>query len=232
MAAAMELGHIISALRRHRIMVLVTVVLAVVVAGFSMYKPDGSPRFKPQFTSQTRILVDSANFGLGRVELAQSTDALQGGGMDNRAMTVAFFVDSRYVTDLIPKDVVQGTSAILVTPLEKTPVIQIEVTADSAAHASAMAGGLPRALETYIRSRQEKAGTPPKQRVEITVVAPPTDPASASSMAKALALLAFLMVVGAGFFITILRDNHQRTRRGAGTGGEPGAGPAEPEPAT
>lgn len=208
----MELGDIFAALRRRKRTVVVALLLAIAVAAFSLYKPDGSPRAVPAFNSQTRVLVDSSNFGLGRVELSSSDTSLAGGGFGDRAQTVVFFVDSKLVTDRIPKELVAATSAIVVTPLLKTPVIQIEVTADTPQHAQQMATALPKAMESYFASRQAKASTPQLQRVEITLVQPATDPVAAPSQAKALAILAFLMVFGAGLLVAIVRDNYLRTR--------------------
>jgi len=208
----MELGDIFAALRRRKRTVIVAFLLAIAVAAFSLYKPDGSPRATPAFNSQTRVLVDSSNFGLGRVELSSSDTSLAGGGFGDRAQTVVFFVDSKLVTDRIPQELVKATSAIVVTPLLKTPVIQIEVTADTPQHAQQMATALPKAMESYFASRQAKASTPQLQRVEITLVQPATDPVAAPSQAKALAILAFLMVFGAGLLVAIVRDNYLRTR--------------------
>lgn len=212
MHADMELGDIFAALRRRKRTVVIALLLAIAVAAFSLYKPDGSPRAVPAFNSQTRVLVDSSNFGLGRVELSSSDTSLAGGGFGDRAQTVVFFVDSKLVTDRIPQELVKATSAIVVTPLLKTPVIQIEVTADTPQHAQQMATALPKAMQGYFASRQAKASTPQLQRVEITLVQPATDPVAAPSQAKALAILAFLMVFGAGLLVAIVRDNYLRTR--------------------
>lgn len=208
----MEVHEMVQALRRQKWFLAVGVLLALVVGFLSVYSPTGKPRAKPQFVSKSRILVDSNGFGLGRVELAKSDTALAGGGFDNRAQTISYFVDSALVQRYVPKPLRDQTVALVTIPFEKVPVFEIQATAATPKAAEGIAQASAEAVGKFFTAREDAAGTPKLQRVTANVIQPATPAVAQSSKAKALGILAVLVLLGLAIFAALTRDKYRQAR--------------------
>lgn len=208
----MEVHEMFMALRRQKLFLAIGVVLALVVGVLSTYGLDGKPRAKTEYLSKSRVLVDSNGFGLGRVELASSDTALAGGGFDNRAQTIAYFIDSSYVQRFVPKELRDGTDTITAIPFEKVPVFEIQVTSKDPKIAQGMAQKSAEALSKFFSERQRQAKTPSLQRVTVNVIQPALPAQAQSSKAKALGVLAVVVLLGLAIFAALTRDKYRQAK--------------------
>ena len=200
------------ALRRQKLFLAIGVLLALVVGVLSTYDLGGKPRAKTEFLSKSRVLVDSNGFGLGRVELASSASALAGGGFDNRAQTIAYFIDSSYIQRYVPAALPARADTITAVPFEKVPVFEIQATSKDPEVARRMAQASAEALGTFFRTRQDAAGTPKLQRVTVNVIQPALPAQAQSSKAKALGVLAVVVLLGLALFAALTRDKYRQAK--------------------
>lgn len=211
----------VMALRRQKLLLSLGALVALVIGALSMYGLDGKPRAKTEFLSKSRVLVDSKGFGLGRVELASSDEALAGGGFDNRAQTIAYFIDSSLVQRFVPERLREGTDTITAVPFEKVPVFEIQVTSKDPKIAQDMAQSTAQALDTFFRQRQDDAKTPSLQRVTVDIIQPALPAQAQPSKARALGVLAIVVLLGLAVFSALTRDKYQQARANRAARAEP-----------
>jgi hypothetical protein len=224
-----EYGRVIR--RQAPIVVLgLTITFALMLLSLVRLSGDGlALRRPPTYQAQSTLLVTQAGFPLGRAappDYQQSADAR----MQYLAGLYAELATSETVRTVIEHDgtqlplpresydVVQLTDPVTNQML---PLVEALGTSTSEGGAIAIANRVAAGLKQYILVNQNRASTPPAERVDLRVVSR----ADHADVLQGVKLTTPIMLFILGLIVTLAcaftRDNVQRNRRGPGSKNPP-----------
>jgi hypothetical protein len=207
-------------LRRFWWLVVPGLVLAVVLAFFSMVRvsTDGVAYRKPEvWQSQTLLLLTQPGFPWGRTVLP--TDS---GNAPRYADPYRFssltdlysqFANSDEVRRIMRREGAKNTWKIVAAPMPPTvagatlPVIALNGQAHSARDAVTAAARGARAVIEYVEVQQQSAGIPARQRISIQVLKQPARPVVIEPRSKTLPIVILLAVVTAAVGLAFILEN-------------------------
>ena len=230
----MNLARHAAVLWRYRVVTAACVLLGVVLAIAASYRitTDGLvPRGAATYSSQSQLLVTQPGFPEGRVVLPSAAPVTSAGEAASAGKKLEFADPNRFMaladlyTKLIVSDDVRSRIAgrplqgqIDASPLPAVsgapilPIIQLTVTAGTAAGATQLNRNTVEALRGLLKERQQRNDISPAQSVQITTLNAPTRGVLTSSASHVSSILAFLLCLLGAVAITHLLEN-LRTRR-------------------
>lgn len=228
----MDLGVYLAVLWRHRAVMAVGVLVALVVAAFA------TMRLSETYSATAQVLVTQQGFPVGRTNLVEPNAP-----RDNAGEPIPSYADpSRFeylaqvyarlaVSDVVkqrllgPRGVDRGkvlildggrtrgsyTATVDATDTRALPFILIASKASSKREAMEIASRATAALRGYITSSQTAAGIQGKDRVELQVIAAPTKAKLESGRPLIIPVAIFVLIVGAAAAVAFFRENMSRT---------------------
>ena len=199
---------------RFRIVVLLGVVLAFVLAFFAMANVNFSTgratyRAKEQWASYSRIFVTQKGFPYG---------ALQTNRRDPTTLAAnAVFFANVATTDPVmrrafgtkpPQGSVEA-AALTVSPTstDTLPIISVVGLAETAQQAEHLARAETAALISYVRSLQEQSQTPRSNRILLQVIQQPSSAKLLKGRSKTVPIVVFLTVMAATIGLVFILEN-------------------------
>jgi hypothetical protein len=221
----MDLPLFAKVLKRHPIIVAVGLLLAVVLAAFSMLRitPHGvAYRQQQQWASYSTFLVTQKGFPWGSLSTQSPTRVpyADPGRLAGLAVMYSQMASSDPVINLIKHDgPLNGTieSAAVTTKdnsstAEALPFVRIAALSPTPPQALNLAQRATRALETYFDSQQSQAGILNKDRILLQLTNAPSEPVLYKKRSKALPIVVFLAMLFATVLAASLVDNAKRRR--------------------
>jgi capsular polysaccharide biosynthesis protein len=216
-----------SALRRNWWVVAIGVVVAIAVATWMAYEVPGfTPREKPVYTANARLLVTSSEGSYIRVSVPRRVDDESVSGIasdgsrvvneppDVRPLLAAanlypLLIESDHVTKLraemfgpMAGTVKANAVSAVVTPTRyrpsQLPAIDIFATSSSAEKAVALANATSKSFKRWIQLEQAETKLKPRERIIIQELRVPTGAVSSGGPSFGIPVLAALAVL-AGF---------------------------------
>ncbi len=235
----MDLARHVSVLWRFKWVTLAGVLLGIALAVLASYKvtPSGlESRGTSTYSSQSQLLVTQAGFPEGRVVLptAPPADGLTPApttdpkGLEfadpSRFMTLADLYTKLIVSDEVRGRIAEHPAAAQIdaSPLPAVsgvpvlPIIQLTVTANSAAGAQALNTHTVQALRDLLKERQEKNDISPAKSVQINTVNAPSPGVLTAGPSHTGSILALLLCLIGTVAVTHLLEMLRMRREGAG----------------
>jgi len=243
----MDLQLATRVLWRFKWLVIPGLVLAVVLAALSMVKvnfgksPHIAFRTQPQYESDTTVFVTTHGFPWGALNLrAGTTPSAPRGTVDSRVLTdlAALYTQlalSNQVMALLKKHgpldgQVQATQ--LFAPDSTTlPLIALSAVSSSPGRARTLAQNHLNALQTWLSTSQNEAGTNADNRVVLEPVSGPLPAKLIKGRKKTTAILIFLAVSTAVFGLAFILENIRPRVRALEQSAEPAPAEGQPQPA-
>lgn len=231
----MDLQLFVGVIRRHRAIVIVGVILAVLLAFFSYVRITGFEGWKPsveyredeQWQSQNRVLLTLPGFSSGSTLLhtGPSAEAIQRAEERLASQTVLFagLVTGDPVTAIVERSgpihgrvVAQAAQAAGGTAT--LPIVDITAVAPSAAGANDLANRYAEALSEYVEIGQATADVSPRQRVSLQTLNRANRAELAAPRSRTLPVIVLLAVLSATIGLAFVLENIRNRPPTAGTG--------------
>jgi hypothetical protein len=230
-----DLQLFVGVIRRHRAIVIVGVVLAVLLAFFSYVRIAGLEDWKPtlqyredeQWQSQNRVLLTLPGFSSGSTLLhsGASAEAIQRAEDRLASQTVLFagLVTGDPVTAIVKRSgpihgrvVAQAAQAAGGTAT--LPIVAITAVAPSAAGANDLANRYAEALSEYVESGQSTGDVSLRQRVSLQTLNRADRAELAAPRSRTLPVIVLLAVLSATIGLAFVLENVRNRPPTAGTG--------------
>jgi hypothetical protein len=221
----LNLVHVRQVLGKHRVLVVAGIVVSVAAAFFVYAKPgwDGgrptmTARTPEEWRASSVLFLTQQGFPAGRAVASANDPSGDQSRFSNLAVLYSELATSDRVRAIAEKsgkisrqvvaEPVIYTIGQYATPVV-LPMVQISVTAPTAAQAVREAERMSRALQEYVTSGQLGAKIRPKNRVLLTQSRSATDPLMISGPSKAVPIVIFALLLGLTFMIVFAYDNYR-----------------------
>jgi hypothetical protein len=213
----MDVQLIGAALWRHKWLVGIGLVLAILVTAFSMVRwSDGKLVFRQHegWESTSKILVTRAGFPEGSVASAADDDDR----FVRLAYLYASFIDadsvrSRFEPKKIEGESVDANAIVVQDSGAALPIISVSGIAPTPARSIALTRKATNALLGYISQRQELADIATKNRVRVQLIQTPDEPLLVKPRSRTLPIMVLLACISLIVGFVFVLDNAQRSRR-------------------
>jgi len=216
----MNLWLVSKALGRHKLVVVVGVLVGVVLALLSLYAVSfektgpGVMDFRPHFAARslsvysktTAVLIDVPGFGLVRTDLPIDQNS-------RMAPAFAYMAMSSEVVNRVEEEIgpLKGKVEVKAEPVEDSPVVQIVAEGRDPVLVVKAARTYARALSDYVTEYQDTNGILADVRVVLRPVGATGAPVEIQSRAIEIAAVMFLLPVFITVASVLALDNMQRS---------------------
>lgn len=231
----MDLQVFMGVIRRHRLIIIVGVFVAILLAFFSYVRITGLDGWKPTLTyredekwqSEARVHVTLPGFSSGSSLLhsGASAEAIQRAEdrLAGLALLYADYVTSDPVTSIVRRSgeingkvVAQAAQATGGTAT--LPIVDIIAVTPSPSSATDLANRYASALSSYVESESLKYDVPPGQRVSLEVLNRAERADLAAPRSRTLPIIVLLTVLSATIGLAFVVENIRNRPPTAGTG--------------
>jgi capsular polysaccharide biosynthesis protein len=203
----MDLKRTLDVVWKHRVIVLIGIVIGGALAFLSLFAVDVgrnaadmsiARRSHTTYKATTSLLIDTPGFGAGRADVAMDKPAVM-------APTFAYMAMGDEVLARVKKELGGDIKATVTAgEVPRSPVLQIVVEGDDAGYVAKVADTVAAALVEYVTDQQEANEVPVSERLRISVLgAPPPETVMSrdAEIAGLFLVIPVLVAVGIAFAV-------------------------------